>query len=724
MDFVDNKWDERGLASNVARLHGGRRVAAGRTSVACGFLRAMATLLLAVFFIPSLLLAGQPADAAPAKQRPVKLRTLTTAHEAHDLTSEEAARAYPVHLRGVVTCIDPSTGPGHAAMFVHDATGSIYVMVADALNGAFPAGTVVDVRGVTDPGSFAPIVEHTHIRAIGHAPLPANPPRETLPLLETGTADGKWVEVEGIVHSVIEHEPGESVQRYVTLQLAMTNGIVGVSMLREAGADYSRLVDAKVRIQANAAPMFNRNDQIMGARLMAPGLSTVHVLENAPGEPFEQPTTVIDDLLRWDQLAAERHRVHVRGRVTLLWPGSSFCIRDATRGICAQTVQGTKLAMGDVADVIGFVAAENGTPVLTDAVYRSADNSAPVAARTVTARQALLGYTVDTHIEQKSRTDYDSELIQVEGQLIGNDLNSSDVTLLLTSGNIIFPAILPKRLAGAQADQWKIGSRLRVTGICSVRLDSTSIIAGAGVATAKSFRILMRSANDVVVVERPSWWTPVHALAMLALVLTGTLAVLAWVAVLRRRVAQQTSLLRRQTDLLRESEERFRHMAQHDALTGLATRLVLQDRLNAALERARRNVTGLALLMLDLDKFKEINDTFGHHAGDEVLRVTASRIVAAVRKSDTVARMGGDEFIVLLSDLSDPEAVESIAAKVVAALSLPVRFAGVELPVSVSVGVCTVTAGELDADMLLRNVDAALYRAKARGRGCYAVFTP
>ncbi|MGA2673122.1 MAG: GGDEF domain-containing protein [Terracidiphilus sp.] len=110
--------------------------------------------------------------------------------------------------------------------------------------------------------------------------------------------------------------------------------------------------------------------------------------------------------------------------------------------------------------------------------------------------------------------------------------------------------------------------------------------------------------------------------------------------------------------------------------------------------------------------------------GDEVLRVTASRIVAAVRKSDTVARMGGDEFIVLLADLSDPGAVENIAAKVVAALSLPVQFAGVELPISVSVGVCTVTAGELDADMLLTNVDAALYRAKARGRGCYAVFTP
>jgi diguanylate cyclase (GGDEF)-like protein len=94
-------------------------------------------------------------------------------------------------------------------------------------------------------------------------------------------------------------------------------------------------------------------------------------------------------------------------------------------------------------------------------------------------------------------------------------------------------------------------------------------------------------------------------------------------------------------------------LALHDALTGLATRLLLRDRLDTAVDAARRRQTGLALLMVDLDKFKDINDTFGHHAGDEVLRVTADRLLAAVRKADTVARFGGDEFVVLLADLLD-----------------------------------------------------------------------
>jgi diguanylate cyclase (GGDEF)-like protein len=654
--------------------------------------------------------AAQVAEA-PAPQLP----TITTANQAHSLTTEEAARAYPVHLRGIVTCIDPSTGPGHAAMFVHDQSGTVYVMVADAFKAAFPAGTLVDVHGVTDPGSFAPIIEHTHIAVLGKAPLPSNPPQEILPRLETGTADGKWVEVEGIVHSVVQHSRGpETNLDYVTLQLQMADGMIGVSMLKEPGTDYSKLVDAKVRIQGNAAPMFNRNDQLMGARLMAPGMATVKIEEPAPSDPYAQPTTRIDDLLRWDQLAAERHRVHLRGTVTMLWPGSSFCIRDASRGICAQTMQDTDLVVGEMADVVGFVGAENGTPELSDAIYRSAGKSGPVVARPVTADQALLGTVL---IKQTSRTDYESELIQVEGQLINIDLNSPETTLLLASNNVTFTAILPKEIAGSAAKTWRVGSRVQVTGICSVRLDAKSSVAGAGVASAKSFRVIMRSPADVVVLVRPSWWTPGHAVLVLSFALTATLIVLAWAVVLRSRVE-------RQAVLLRESEERFRHLAQHDTLTGLATRLVLQDRLDAALEHAKRYQTGLALLMLDIDKFKQINDTLGHYAGDEVLRVTAGRIVEAVRKSDTVARMGGDEFIVLLPDLSDPEAAGIIAAKVVANLAHSVHFAGQEVPVSVSVGVCCASPGDLDPDVLLKNVDIALYRAKARGRNRFEVFTP
>jgi diguanylate cyclase (GGDEF)-like protein len=249
-----------------------------------------------------------------------------------------------------------------------------------------------------------------------------------------------------------------------------------------------------------------------------------------------------------------------------------------------------------------------------------------------------------------------------------------------------------------------------------VQLDVQGNALALSTAVPASFRILMRSPSDVVVIKRASWWTPTHALVVLALAFCATLLVLAWVVVLRRRVE-------RQTILLRESEQRFRHMALHDALTGLATRLLLEDRLNAAVEAAKRHQAGLGLLMVDLDKFKETNDTFGHQAGDEVLRVTANRLLDAVRKSDTVARLGGDEFVVLLPDLRNPQMAERVAANIVKTLAIPISFEGREMPVSVSVGVCSSSAGELDADTLLKNADAALYRAKEQGRNCYVVCT-
>jgi diguanylate cyclase (GGDEF)-like protein len=226
----------------------------------------------------------------------------------------------------------------------------------------------------------------------------------------------------------------------------------------------------------------------------------------------------------------------------------------------------------------------------------------------------------------------------------------------------------------------------------------------------------MRSPADVTVLEGPSWWTPAHALILLGLALTVTLCILGWVVLLRRQIQLQANQLR-------ESEQKFRHLAQHDTLTGLASRLVLEDRMKDAIDSASRHQNGLALLIVDLDRFKEINDTFGHQAGDEVLRVTAERLLAAVRASDTVVRLGGDEFVVLLPEIHDPHAVELVASNLVSALSLPVHFAGNELTVSVSIGIGIAIAGEMDSDELLRRADAALYCAKDRGRHCFQVFS-
>jgi hypothetical protein len=257
------------------------------------------------------------------------------------------------------------------------------------------------------------------------------------------------------------------------------------------------------------------------------------------------------------------------------------------------------LRVGELIDIAGFARAEGSTPALTDAVFIStgSDVAAPVTALPVTAEQALLG-------------SHESQLVQIEGQLISRDLASADTTLLLSSGRYIFKAVLPRGLGGPETVTWKNGSVLRLTGICSVQLDAQRSVLGIGTAVPTSFRILMRSPADVAVLQKPSWWTPSHAILLLALALIVTLLVLAWVAVLRKRI--------------RESEERFRHMALHDALTGLATRILLEDRLIAAVETANRHQTGLALLMVDLDRFKEINDTFGHQAGDEVLRYRGS----------------------------------------------------------------------------------------------------
>jgi diguanylate cyclase (GGDEF)-like protein len=657
--------------------------------------------LLGGLFFAGLLFACLAAGAETAPPLSGKLRLLTTAHEAHSLTSEEAARACPIHIRGVVTYFDPSIGHHRAALFVHDATGEIYVETPEGLIGDITAGTLIDVRGVSGAGEFGPVIEHPQIKVIGHSKLPAHPPRPSLALMQTGILDSQWIEAEGVIRSFAESKQSK---HYVLLQLAMEGGTVPVIMIKVADANYSGLVGARVRIHAHASPTFSNSHQMIGIRLMCPGLSEVKILEASPRDPFNLPIVPIDKLLRWDQVHLLAHQVRLRGRVTLLWPGSSVCIRDDTRGICAQTNQSTPLRNGELVDVVGFVGVEGGAPVLTDAIYRSAGGDGSVPASLVTINQVMQGA-------------FDSELIQIDGQLIGKDMASSDTPLLLASGANTFAAILPKTLTGSEADAWKIGSKLRVTGICSVQLDKRRGATGTGMAVPKSFRVLIRSADDVTVLQRSSWWTAGHVLMLLALALTGAVVALVWAVVLRRRVEQQTILLR-------ESEKRFRHMAQHDSLTGLTTRLVFEDRLDVALESARRHHTELALLMLDLDNFKDVNDMLGHQAGDEVLRITAERIVGAVRKSDTVARMGGDEFMVLLSDLHAPDDAESVAAKVVTALSVPIPVAGGEAPVSVSAGVCTVSSGKIDADTLFKNADMALYRAKALGRNCFQSYTP
>jgi diguanylate cyclase (GGDEF)-like protein len=172
------------------------------------------------------------------------------------------------------------------------------------------------------------------------------------------------------------------------------------------------------------------------------------------------------------------------------------------------------------------------------------------------------------------------------------------------------------------------------------------------------------------------------------------------------------------------AEESIQHLANHDALTGLPNRRLFNERILLEISHARRDQEKLAVLLFDLDQLKRVNDSFGHDIGDLLLQAVGQRLIGLLRKSDTVARMGGDEFLIILPNLEHPDAAVNTAERILSALSTPFQLEGNHIQITTSIGISIYPDDGEDVSILIKKADTAMYHAKQKGGNTYHLYHP
>jgi len=245
---------------------------------------------------------------------------------------------------------------------------------------------------------------------------------------------------------------------------------------------------------------------------------------------------------------------------------------------------------------------------------------------------------------------------------------------------------------------------IRAGVVCAAVVTATLAVAGAGFIS--GVLVVPVDANDYIV-SIPAWAT-----LLLATMVTPFIVFQA-IAAYQRTTLDLLDEVHKQRDLIQQ-------LATHDQLTGLPSLTLADDRLQIALHAARRSGKKVALLFIDLDGFKEVNDSLGHDAGDHVLKEVAIRLLSAVRVEDTAARVGGDEFIAILGTLADGQVAAEIAERAIAAISAPINYKGNPISVGASIGIGLFPDHADDAEKLRRAADVAMYSVKVSGKNRFA----
>ena len=684
--------------------------------------------------------------AAPRPQ----IAAVTTVAAVKKLTAEEAAAALPVRVTGVVTFAD---NEWHQ-MFLQDSTGGIFVKFSSPTR--IFQGEKLTVIGLTGPGDYAPVIIAPKLASHGNEKLPR--PVAMTARAATGIMDSRFAEVEGVVHPFNSGQ----VSKHLVFDLYSSFGPIRV----QTGPDFSEkdyirsLEDATVHARGVCAEVFNSRRQLIGLQLMVSSPQDIKVLVPGNPRPFESPATPINQLLRFSSNAQFDHRIKVSGVVTVL--GKRFLyVQDQTGGVQIESdVRGLHVA--DLVDAVGYASPGGYSPVLTDAMVEVRQHEVPVTAQQVTAESLASGQ-------------FDSQLVSLEGRVLGVVSSIDSRTLIVRSGGTVFDAVLYVSDSGDSPPAIQEGSVLRLTGICSADVNRSTLFMLI-TKDRVGFKFVIRSPRDIEVLRPASWWNAGHTVLILSVLAAALVASFTWVDALRRRVRRQSRALRtarkkadaiqqlasamqevtRQkqftpqvsvqgedeiaqlgvefnkmlTELQRsdvaksEAEAKLQHQALTDELTGLPNRRLLSDRLSQTIAMASRESHILALLYLDLDGFKLVNDSLGHTVGDLLLGQVAQRLRSRVRKSDTLARLGGDEFTVILSSLHSADEAGLVAKSLLDVLSTPFLIEEHEITIGASIGISVFPDNASEAADLLQQADGAMYAAKRNGKNRFIFYTP
>jgi diguanylate cyclase (GGDEF)-like protein len=476
------------------------------TPTRLGYLRVVSAMLL---------LACAPLQAQSAR------KTLTSIAAVRHLSAAEAAKGLPVDVTGVVTYSNAAEND----LFIEEGNGWIYVQ-PDKRYYSIAQGSRVEVKGTTG-ASYSTQIVATSIQEIGKAPLP-QPAFLSYQEAVKRENDCRYVTLQGIVRAA-------SYQTTAGSSLYLLRMEDGDKMVDAVMPDYpefspSRLLDATVRVTGALGGTFDvTNDRILGLRLNVNRSSAIRVVHAGDEGTAAQEPMPLAELLKSNEVLRDRHRVFTSGVVTLYDPGEKLVVQDGDSSLLVETRQTDPVSIGRRVEVTGFATAVDGVAGLDSGQFSIVPGGTAVTPHAITFADAMTGL-------------YDDKLVSIEGEVISQTRENHLDTIILRSGNRVFPVLFRKPASDVDpfpAYPW--GTRIRATGVCVVHVRG---FWGA----VESIQVQVRSPQDIAVVAKASWWTLKHLFLVTSSMLGFALLALAWGLRMRWRLLDKEKQLRQKSE--------------------------------------------------------------------------------------------------------------------------------------------------------------------------------